>query len=587
MAATTLEHPGAPAARSASLLDRVLNIRVAAPLIALIVLTILVIVPLVVMAIASVRPANSRPLGFDAFVLSNFVDVFGHPSTPTMLRNTLIYAVGAMVIGVPIAFTIAFLTERTDMPFRTSMYTLMFIPLSIPPFATALGWVLLLGPRAGTLNQWIRLIFGLDVRDGPINIFSMEGMIFVHALGIVPSMWLLLISVLRNMDPTLEEAAAATGASRWSIIRHVTAPLMTPGLLSIIVLFTVVGLESLETPLALGKTAGIDVLATRVYDLLNSTTGQGVQYGQPAALGVFGLAIGIIGISFYMRLIRAASRYTVITGKAYRPRIIPLGRWRWVAVAFVMLFMLVKVVIPFAVLLATSFQRFYQPLVPGVNIAWTTANYESMLDWRFFGQYALNSLIVAVAAATITMLLVSFFAWQLVRWPSPLTRLVNVLAFMPLAIPGVISGLAFFLLFIGTPLYGTLILVTLAFTANYIAYGTRLMHSAQVQIHRELEEAALTAGVGHVRSFFYINLRLLLPAFVNGWLWIFVNSSRNFTIPLMVASASAQTVANMIFGRYAGGNFPISAAMMIALVTVNVLAVVVGRKWISRAIGEH
>jgi iron(III) transport system permease protein len=447
--------------------------------------------------------------------------------------------------------------------------------------------VLLLGPRAGTLNQWIRLIFGLDVRDGPINIFTMEGMIFVHALGIVPSMWLLLISVLRNMDPTLEEAAAATGASRWSIIRHVTAPLMKPGLLSIIVLFTVVGLESLETPLALGKTAGIDVLATRVYDLLNSTTGQGVQYGQPAALGVFGLAIGIIGISFYMRLIRAASRYTVITGKAYRPRIIPLGRWRWVAVAFVMLFMLVKVVIPFAVLLATSFQRFYQPLVPGVNIAWTTANYESMLDWRFFGQYALNSLIVAVAAATITMLLVSFFAWQLVRWPSPLTRLVNVLAFMPLAIPGVISGLAFFLLFVGTPLYGTLILVTLAFTANYIAYGTRLMHSAQVQIHRELEEAALTAGVGHVRSFFYINLRLLLPAFVNGWLWIFVNSSRNFTIPLMVASASAQTVANMIFGRYAGGNFPISAAMMIALVTVNVLAVVVGRKWISRAIGDQ
>jgi iron(III) transport system permease protein len=158
---------------------------------------------------------------------------------------------------------------------------------------------------------------------------------------------------------------------------------------------------------------------------------------------------------------------------------------------------------------------------------------------------------------------------------------------MPLAIPGVISGLAFFLLFIGTPLYGTLILVTLAFTANYIAYGTRLMHSAQVQIHRELEEAALTSGVNQLRSFLHINLRLLLPAFVNGWLWIFVNSSRNFTIPLMVASASAQTVANMIFGRYAGGNFPISAAMMIALVTVNVLAVVVGRKWISRAIGDQ
>jgi iron(III) transport system permease protein len=587
MATTTLEHPGTPAARSASVLGRVLQIRVAAPLVALVILTVLVVVPLVVMAIASVRPANSKPLGFDAFVLSNYIDVFGHPSTLTMLRNTVMYAVGSMIIGVPIAFTIAFLTERTDMPFRTSMYTLMFIPLSIPPFATALGWVLLLGPRAGTLNQWARQIFGLDVREGPVNIFSMEGMIFVHALGIVPSMWLLLISVLRNMDPTLEEAAAATGASAWKTIRHVTAPLMTPGLLSIIVLFTVVGLESLETPLALGKTAGIDVLSTRVYELLNPATGAGVQYGQPAALGMFGLLVGIVGIAFYMRLIRAASRYTVITGKAYRPRTIPLGRWRWVAFGFVMLFMFIKVVIPFIVLLATSFQRFYQPLVPGVNIAWTMSNYESMMDWRFFGQYALNSLIVAIAAATVTMLLVSFFAWQLVRWPSSLTRLVNGLAFMPLAIPGVISGLAFFLMFIGGPLYGTLILVSLAFTANYIAYGTRLMHAAQVQIHRELEEAALTGGVSYLRSFFYINLRLLLPAFVNGWLWIFVNSSRNFTIPLMVASAGAQTVANIIFGRYSGGNFPIAAAMMVALVTVNMLAVLIGRKWITRAIGEH
>ncbi|MFN0071029.1 MAG: ABC transporter permease [Chloroflexota bacterium] len=587
MATTTLERPGQHSTTPVSVISRLFQIRIAAPLIALGVLSILVVVPLLVMAIASVRPANSRPIGFDAFVLSNFVDVFGHPSTLTMLRNTVVYAVGAMIIGVPIAFTIAFLTERTDMPFRTSMYTLMFIPLSIPPFATALGWVLLLGPRAGTLNQWVRMIFGLDIREGPVNIFSMEGMIFVHALGIVPSMWLLLISVLRNMDPTLEEAAAATGASRWKTIRHVTGPLMTPGLLSIIVLFTVVGLESLETPLALGKTAGIDVLSTRVYDLLNPSTGQGVSYGQPAALGMFGLVIGIIGIAFYMRLVRAASKYTVITGKAYRPRVIQLGRWRWAALGFVMLFMLIKVVIPFAILLATSFQRFYQPLVPGVNIAWTLSNYESMLDWRFFGQYALNSFIVAIAASSVTMLLVSFFAWQLVRWPSPLTRLVNVLAFMPLAIPGVISGLAFFLLFIGTPLYGTLILVSLAFTANYIAYGTRLMHAAQVQIHRELEEAALTGGVSHLRSFFYINLRLLLPAFMNGWLWIFVNSSRNFTIPLMVASASAQTVANIIFGRYSGGNFPIAAAMMIALVTVNMLAVFMGRKWITRAIGEH
>lgn len=581
---TALPRPGA---RRGSIFGRLTQIRTLGPIIALIILGLLVIVPLVVMAITSVRPAGVKPLGFDAFIVTNYTEVFSHPGTLVMLRNTFVYAVGAMVIAVPLAFGLAFLTERTDMPWRHAMYTLMFIPLSIPPFATALGWVLLLGPRAGTMNVWIRTIFGLDIREGPVNIFTLEGMIFVHALGIIPSMWLLLVSVLRNMDPALEEAAATAGASRLGTMLRVTGPLMAPGLLSVVVLFTVLGLESLETPLALGKTAGIDVLATRVYDLLNPATGQGFDYGKPAALGMLGLFVGIIGIAIYLRLIRAANRYAVVTGKAYRPRPIKLGRWRWAALAAVMLFMLVKVVIPFGILVATSFQRFYQPLVPGVNIAWTINNYADMLDYRFFGQYAVNSMIVAFFAATITMLLVSFFAWQLVRWPSKLTQAVNALAFMPLAIPGVISGLAFFLLFIGTPLYGTLILVTMAFTANYLAYGTRLMHSAQVQIHRELEEAALTGGVSYWRSFFFINLRLLIPAFMNGWLWILVQSSRNFTIPLMVASAGAMTVANIIFGRYAGGNFTISAAMMVALVMFNIIAVFIGRKWIARALGEH
>jgi iron(III) transport system permease protein len=166
-----------------------------------------------------------------------------------------------------------------------------------------------------------------------------------------------------------------------------------------------------------------------------------------------------------------------------------------------------------------------------------------------------------------------------------LTRAVNVLAFTPLAIPGVISGLAFFLLFIGTPLYGTLILLVLAFVSRFLAYGTRLMHSAQVQIHSELEEAAVTAGVSYVRTFFSINLRLLLPAFCNGWLWVLTHTARDFTTPLMVASASSLLASNLIFGRYADGKFPESAAMMVALVLFNVCAVVAGRKWIVRAIG--
>src|SRR5204863_5924914 len=140
-------------------------------------------------------------------IFDNFINVFAAPDTLPMLRNTALYAVTPIFIALPLAFGLAFLTERTDLPLRDGVYSAVFIPISIPVFASAMSWFLLLGPRAGTLNMWLRTLLGLDLREGPFNILTLEGMIFVHAIGIVPSMWLILISVLRVMDPALEEAA--------------------------------------------------------------------------------------------------------------------------------------------------------------------------------------------------------------------------------------------------------------------------------------------------------------------------------------------------------------------------------------------
>lgn len=564
--------------------SRLVELKVGGPLLSLLALAVLVVLPLVTMLVASLRPTGTLPFDHAPLILDNFVNVFTAPDTLPMLRNTALYAIVPIFIAMPLAFGLAFLTERTDLPFRDAVYSAMFIPISIPVFASAMSWFLLLGPRAGTANLWIRTLFGLDVREGPFNILSLQGMIFVHAIGIVPSMWLILISVLRVMDPSLEEAATAAGANRLKSLVFVTIPLMAPGILAIVILFVVAGLESLETPLALGRPAGVEVMATRVYDLLHLPTGAGFAYGPPAALGLLGLLLGIVGITLYLHFTRRASKYVVVTGKGYRPRTLHLGKWKYAALAAIAVYLFLQVVLPFGMLLATSFQRFYQPLAPGSAIVWTANNYVSMLDYRFFGQYFVNTILVSIGAATLSMLLVSFLAWQIVRWPARLTRAINVLAFMPLAIPGVISGLAFFLMFIGTPLYGTLILLVLAFVSRFLAYGTRLMHSAQLQIHKELEEAALTAGVPYLRTFMTINLRLLLPAFFNGWLWVLTHTARDFTTPLMVASASSLLASNLIFGRYADGKFPESAAMMVTLVMFNVCAVLIGRKWIVEAI---
>ena len=552
----------------------------------LVVLVVLVIVPLFFMVLASFRPEGMLPLDPGPFTIAPYIEAYTGADFTPIIRDTLLYAGLGVLFALPIAFAFAFLTERTDMPLRNSMYVLMFIPMSTPVFATALGWVLLLGLRGGTINVYLRALLGMEGGDGPFNIFSMTGLVFVHVLGIIPTMWLFLTAVLRQMDPALEEAASSSGASRWQVLRTVTAPLMRPGVAAVGIYFFITGLESLELPLALGPTAGIELLSTKIFFSLLPSADLGVNYGIPAAFGMLGLAMGILGSLIYIRMVRQTSQFAVITGKGYRPRLIPLGRWRYAALGAMGLFILVKVVLPFAILLYASFLRFYVPpvLEYAADMRWTLLHYTRLFDYRFFGSYFINTLIVAVEAATLTMLLVSFIGWLVVRRPSRLTDLINVVAFMPLAIPGVISTLALFLMFLGTPLYGTLILLTLAFIARYLAFGTRLMHSAMLQLHQELEEASHASGAGSLQTFCRITLRLLTPAFLSGWLWVLVHAAKDFSVALLLASAGSALVANLIYESFIGGHFNESAAMLVVLITFNLILVIAGRKFIGKSI---
>lgn len=564
-----------------------LDVRVIGPIFVILLLSFYVVIPLILTVVASFRPPGVLPTEAGPFTVSPYINAFTGADFRPIIINTLLYALGGVLFGLPIAFLFAFLSERTDMPFRNWMYLLMFIPMSTPVFATALGWVLLLGPRAGTINQWIRIVTGSDATDGPFNIFTIEGLIFVHVLGGIPTMWLFLISVLRSMDPALEEASSTVGGTPWNTMKRITIPLMFPGVAAVLVYFFITGLESLELPLALGPTAGINTLATKIFFTILPSANVETDYGVPAAFGMLALVIGLFGIASYLYLVRRAARYAVVTGKGYRPKLIRLGRWKYVALGLVGLYVLIKIVLPFSILLTASFLKFYVPLVPETagHLRWTFDNYDRVLDYRFFGRFFINTIIVAVSSAFSNMLFVTFIAWLIVRYPSRLTRAVNVLAFLPLAIPGTISTIALFLMFIGTPLYGTLALMVLAFAARYTAFGTRLMHSAQLQIHRELEEASYVSGAGAIRTFFTINVRLLIPAFLNGWLWIMVHAAKDFSVALLLASGASALIGNVIYGSFTAGDFPRASAQMVVLIAFNLVLVLIGRRWIRRAVG--
>lgn len=547
-------------------------------------LAVLVGLPLLVVGVATVRPAGVLPFEPGGFSAENVRAVLDVTRAGSIVANTLIYSLGSLGLGMAIALLMAFLTERTDLPGRSFVGVLMIVSFALPAFATALGWILLTG-RQGLANVALRTLLGADPSFAPVKIFSMSGMIFVTGLTLVSGMWILLSSVMRNMDPSLEEAALTAGMRPSQVAFRVTIPLLLPGIAAVALFFGIIALETFDIPLFIGMSAGIEVLSTRIFLLAQGGREVGgINYGLAASFGLISLILGVVGMMLYMRVVRHGEKYAVITGRGYRPRTIPLGWWKWPAVAVVSLYFLATVILPALILIYASGLRFYQPPLPGNfgSIVWTSQNYELLLSYRFFGRDLVNTAIVAVAAATVVMIGTTVLSWIFVRLRHQLQPLAQTLSFLPHTIPGVVLSLALLLLYLPTPVYGTLVFLVLAFTTRYLALGVRLMHSAQLQLAPELEEAALAHGMGKIRMLWHINLGLLKAAFLNGWALVAILVARDVTMPMMLATADTSMLGSLIFNRYHAGSLPQAAAPIVVLMGIATLLALVARRGLLR-----
>ena len=546
----------------------------------LVLLVVLVAAPLVLMFAISLLPNGVLSGEAPRLTFDHYIQLFADPVTWRLLLNTGAYTVGTIVSGLSIAFTLAWLMERTDLPGRSAFYSLMFVPMAIPPFATAAGWILLLGPNAGAINEWTRTLFGLEMTRGPFNIYSLWGMMFVTALAVAPSMWLLLIGVLRNMDPTLEEAGETAGLGRLTQLRHITLPLMLPGLLGIVALYAVIGIEIFEIPLAIGITAGVPVLSTRMFLLTASSSTEPGNYGLAAAYGLLSVAVAVVFIVFYIRALRQSERFAVITGKGWRPKRISLGKWRYLAIGFVWSYLFLSAIMPFLILLWSSLLRFYQ--VPSLEAlqGLTILKYVELFQHRQIDRAAWNSLVVMFVTPTISILLAATISWLIVRLRSGISSALSVLSFLPLGIPGTVAALGFLVLFIQTPLYGTVALLIFAYVFRFLAFTTRLTNAAQMQIDKSLDEAAITSGLSGVQAFFFVNMKLMAPALINGWLWVAVFSMRDFTFPLFLANFDSPVWANVVWQKFEEGGPSAASPAVVVFVVFTVILTLLGKRWL-------
>ena len=530
---------------------------------------VLVVAPLIILLRSSFLPAGELPFDALSLTFTNFAAAYADAATLKLFLNTTYYAGGSVLLGLILAGLLTWLVERTDMPFRTTIKATLFASMTIPPLAYAFGWVLLLNPNNGALNVWLKNLFRLD--QHPFDVYTLWMMIFISATELVPTMFVMLSGLFRNMDPQLEKAAAVSGANYFKTARYILLPLLTPGLLSVAMYMLMIMVQAFEIPLVMGLTAGVPVLSVYIY-LLSSPEGGTPKYGLAAAFGIGLLVLAIILMVVYYAATRTAERFRVVTGKGFRPKRIELGRGRYLAMIFTWIYFGIMVA-PLLALLWTSLLPFYQlPSAMALNKI-SLNNYRTITSSTKVQQAILNTFILVFSTATLAMLLSGIMSWFAVRGKGKLARFLDMIAFAPMAIPRIVMAVSILLLYIRTPLYGTIWIIVLAQVTAYLAFGTRTINGALIQIHPELENAATAAGASWLTTMRKILLPLLWPHFLNAWLWIIAHSMRDLTLALTLMSPDNVVLSSTLWILWSFGDVPKASALLM-LMMVGLLLIV-------------
>lgn len=544
----------------------------------------LLVIPLLTQLLASFR-GPYLPIGVPTaqWGLDNYQTLLGGAGDlGEVLATTAVYVGGAAIISTLIAWTLAWIVVRTDVPGRTVISVLVLLPFIIPPIVRAQSWVLMLAPQSGLLNQLLRTLPFVGGDSGPIDPFAFPTIVVVQGLVSVTFPFLLLVPILQNMDGALEEASRTSGATAWQTLRRVTLPVLFPASLAVVLLSTILLLGSLEIPLLFGQQEGRDIFALRMWTLLRGNASELPRYGMAAAYGVVFLIATLLIFRGYLWMTRDAGRRASVTGKGFRPTRLALGRRRrWVVLAIVVAYLIPTSILPAVALLWSSLTPFAMPisLENLQRYASLDAFSAVIADREFYASFG-RTIVIAGASSTIAVSLAMVAAWVVARgrtgWS---TRILDMLASSSVAIPTVIVGFSTFLFYLvinrSIPLIGTIWVLILAYSYR-MSVGYRVGHAAVLQIDPSLEESAATSGASRLSTFRRVVIPLLLPTMSAIWIQLFILGAHEFTLPAFLATPETRPLAWYLFSRINPGAAqlydPSQGAAMALLFTVVVFA---------------
>jgi iron(III) transport system permease protein len=466
-----------------------------------------------------------------------------------VLMNTVALSLAKTVLSLAIALALAFLVARTDVPWRGPLEILITLPFFIPPILTAMAWGMLGNPQIGSINLAWKWLTGSQ--EALLNVYSWGGIVWHMMQYSIPFLFLLLVDAFRAIDPSLEESSRTSGAGAWKTMRSITLPLLLPIVSSLFVLSFIRGIESFESPMFFGTPAGIEVITTRIYHLINHQSVPDYQAVTAMSLGIVLLMLLVV---VWQRRLLGGRNFQTITGKGFRPRLLKLGAWRWPAFAFCMLFFVLTVALPVGQLLLGSFFEFvgfYQADM--LTVKHYVSVWNNAVFWRAMG----NTALLGLAAATATMVLGSFVAYIGVRTQWRGRRLLEMLAWLPWFMPGMVLGVGFLWAFSLLPgwihIYGTVWALFLAYVALGSPLAARVMSGSFMQISQDLEECSRAHGAGWGRTFWRILVALAWPSFAAGWVLTFFMVLRELSASILLYSAGSEVLSVVMLRLWMDG----------------------------------
>jgi len=458
---------------------------------------------------------------------------FDEPGLRAALLNTLKVTFVRQLLSLPLAVLIAWLLARTDLPGRRWLEFAFWAAFFLPSFTVTLSWILLLDPEYGLINTSLARLVG----TAPFNIYSFWGIVWVHVLtGSLTVKVILLTPAFRHMNASFEEASRVAGASTLRTALRITVPVMAPVILSVLLLGTMVSLQTFEVEQVLGLPFRFFVFSTMIYDLLVTRV---PRYDAATALAVVILA-AMLPLVLAQQWLTRGRRYTTLTGQ-FQNQPHRLGRWRAPALALVLALVSIVLGVPVVFALLGTFMK----LFGFFHIAdpWTLNNWKTVLTDELFLRSLHNTVVLAVGTAVAAVVVHSLIAYIAVRTRYAGRRALDFISWLPFTVPGIILGLALLWLFLGVemlkPLYGTTTLLIVAGVIAGMPLGVQIIKSGLLQLGSELEEASRIAGASWWATYRRIVLRLMAPTLMAVAMITFVGAARNIgNFALLTTSAN-------------------------------------------------